>query len=377
MPIDPNDFYSNNFWIDDRYPNDWLGNPAYPPHHPGHPQFRRMSKWTDLGPHGQYLRSEETKWVWMHPATNWRVWHLSGAGRGKEGVVLARDLEGVLQPEFEIKYSVGPYIVGEDPQRIDYRKRTINFGVWLLPDAPERYSGGGPFAYRRVFDAWSRSWSPKQPGYLGSFTRTHGWRWLALILGEASKTTLDIDPAANGKMLYHMTAHAPWPMYSKRSLTKTWKAHFTDLDEHNVCTGKIKIPNRGTWECWPKVIFTGAGDWTMSDGDNGPMVRLPRFYASDGRMMMVDTDPTRRTVTTEREPVDNQLYKFMRNSQLLDLLLRDITAARLPAQRRIPGGVGFLNAIAPRSVANLTFTTTNPIGTATVICPQFYQMAWS
>jgi hypothetical protein len=203
-------------------------------------------------------------------------------------------------------------------------------------------------------------------------------RWLRVTLGEASKTSVSMDPVAHGNnlMQWNMTLHAPWPFYSKRSLTRTWKPGLTSYRD-DYYEGIIKIANRGTWEAWPKYLITGTGDVTIQDGTGGKQVALPRFYPSDGSFMMVDTDPTKRTITTEKDPVDDALYKFLRNSQLLNILLRDVTAAKLPAQRRIPGGIGFSNKVAGRDVAAIRVTHSNLNGTVTCIMPQHYKMAWS
>lgn len=372
-------------WIHDdfyvqppRYPNDAYGNPRYAQMNPTHPHWQRMSNWLDLGRHGHKLRSIETTWVYIHPSNN-KVWHLAGPRRGREGVALAKELEGVLQPEFEIRYSEGPYLIGAIPERVDWKRRRINLGVVIQPNAnAERIEEPNPFSYRKIFDSWVSSWSETVPGYLGSFTRTHGWRWLSVILAEASKTTLTTDPGKDsGGMVMNMSIDAPWPFYAKRALTRTWHATLDDVAKHGVATGVISIANRGTWQSLPKFLVKGHGKVTIQDGIDGPMIEMPEFYPSDGEYMMIDTDPTRKTIVTEQDPVDSQIYKYLRNSQLLDIMLSDITDSRLPAQRRIPGGIAFRHAIPPRTVAHLKVTHSNPNGSITCIMPQYYRMAWS
>lgn len=373
--------FNDDWWLNPiTHEFDAYGNPLYGPENPAHPSWRRMTNWFDLGRNGEYLRSTQTKWVYIHPSNN-KVWHLSGPGQGQEGVVLARELEGVMQPEFEIRYSEGPYLIGAIPERVDYQRRRINLGVVIQPNGnPERPEEPNPFSYRLIEDQWWQSWSETVPGFLGCFTRTHGWRWLKVLLAEATKTAISIDPVAHGNnaMMWNMAIDAPWPMYAKRSLTKKWstKPH-PDAMYRGPYDGHIKIANRGTWLSWPKYLITGTGDVSVQDGNEGKMVRLPRFYADDGKFMLIDTDPTKRTVTTQKDPVDDLLYKFMRNSQLLDVLLHDVTSRRLPAQRRIPGGIGFNNPIPPRTVANIRVTHSNPRGTITCIMPQQFRMAWS
>ena len=370
----------NDWYLDPpKYTNNAYGNPIYSPPNPTHPSWQKLTNWNDLGRNGEYLRSTQTKWAYIHPS-NGKLWHLAGPMRGREGVVLGKELEGAMHADFEIKYSEGPYLIGAQAERVDWKKRVINLGVVIQPNLnAERKEESGPFNYRLIEDSWWSSWSATQPGFLGSFTRSHGWRWIKVTLGEASKTAVSIDPASDlggSLMQWNMTLHAPWPFYSKRSLSTTWKASLANL-RNDVHEGVIKCANRGTWESHPKFLITGHGDVTVQDGTGGPIIKLPRFYSSDGDFMMIDTDPTKRTVVTQNDPVDDALYKYLRNSQLLDVLLHDVTAAKLPAQRRIPGGIGFNNKIEPRTVANLKVTHSNQRGTVTCIMPQSYQMAWS
>lgn len=374
--------FNQDWWLEPpTHPLDAYGAPAYSAENPTHPGWQRLTNWNDLGRNGEYLRSTQTKWVYVHPSNN-RVWHLAGPGRGREGVVMARELEGAMHPDFEIKYSEGPYLIGAQPERVDYRKRTISMGVVIQPNLnAERKQESSPWSYRLIEDAWWQSWSEETPGYLGTFTRQHGWRWLKVLLGEASKTSVSMDPVAhnNNMMVWNMVLHAPWPFYSKRAITKSWKASFTDnyRIETERCEGLLKVPNRGTWEAWPKYLITGHGTVTIQDGTGGRQITLPKFFADDGTYMLVDTDPTKRTIVTEKDPVDDKLFKFLRNSQLLNAMLYDTTLAKLPAQRRIPGGVGFDGKIPPRTVANIKVTHTNYNGSVTCIMPQSYRMAWA
>lgn len=376
--------YQDDLWSDSiAYPNDAEGNPAYAPFDPSHPSWQRMSRWADLGPNGERLRSEETKWVYMHPGTGWKIWHLAGPFRAREGVALARELEGIMHPEFEIRYSAGPYTIGEIPERVDFKKRQVALGAVMNPNGnPERTEPASWWSYRMIEQDWWQSWSETVPGFLGCFTRTHGWRWLRIIQGEPTKTTLSTDPVANGNngITWNMVAHAPWPFYSKKSLTGVWKASQDQIDVHGIAQGIIPMANRGTWESWPKYLIRGTGTAQVQDGLSGRMITLPKLYAEDGAYMLVDTDPTKRTITTEKEPIDNEAARLMRNTQLLQVLLPDVydtAAAKLPAQRRIPGGIGFDGKIPPRTVAQLKVSHTNPRGSITCIMPQHYRMPWA
>jgi hypothetical protein len=382
MGVGLSNYGQDEWWVKPlTYVNDAYGQPVYYAENPTHPSWRRLTNWNDLGRNGEYLRSVQTKWVYIHPSNN-KLWHLSGPGQGREGVVLARELEGAMHVPFDIKYSEGAYLIGAQPERVDYQKRIISLGVVIQPNLnAERKEEPNPFSYRLIEDSWWQSWSEEVPGYLGTFTRTHGWRWLRVVLGEASKTAVSMDPVAhnNNLMQWNMVLHAPDPFYAKRSLTRTWKASLDNYQAaSDTCEGTIKIANRGTAPAaWPKYLITGHGQVTIQDGTGGKQVTLPKFFPDDGAFMMIDTDPTKRTVVTEKDPVDDALYKFLRTSQLLNALLYDVTSSKLPAQRRIPGGIGFDNKVAPRSVATVKVTHSNINGTVTCIMPQEYRMAWS
>lgn len=360
------------------YPNDARGNPRYPEVDARNPRWQRLSNWYDLGRHGEQLRSEKTTWVYTHPA-NWRVWHLSGPKGGREGVSLATNLDGIMDPEYEIKYQSGAYIVGADPERVDYPMRQIHIG-FVINGQQAAAGMPGPFRYRMIADAWRSSWSETVPGYLGCFTRTHGWRWIQVLKGEAHKGPMKYDPTAfgNNTELWNIVAHAPYPMYAKRALRATWKSSGALVDAGNgVARGTISIANRGTWRSHIKYLITGKGTIRVQDGVGGKMVELPEFYDTDGAYMMVDTDPNRQTIGTANEPVDDLLWKYMSNSHLLEAMFHEQVKKTVPAQRRIPGGVLFDQPIPPMTVAHLKVEHSNPQGTITAILGQHYRTAWA
>lgn len=378
MTLGPGDFEYPN--ID--YPNDPYGNPRYPEPDPRHPSWVRLSNWYDLGRNGQQLRPGDTggdiMWVYTHPF-NWRIWHLEGKHAGREGVHLATSLEGVMDPDYEIKYQSGAYMVGAEPERVDYDKREIHMG-FVIAGGTAAANMTGPFRYLMIADAWRQSWSETVPGYLGCFNRVHGWRWIQVLKGQGDKGPMKFSPAAfsNNAEMQNLIAHAPYPMYAKRSLTATWKSSAESVTAgEGVARGTIAIANRGTWRAHPKFIITGAGKVSIQDGIGGKMVPLPEFYDSDGEYMTVDTDPTRQTITTANEPVDDKLAKFLSNSQLLEVMFHDQVQKSIPAQRRVEGGVLFDQVIPPRTVAHLKVEHSNPQGTVTCIMPQHYRTAWS
>ena len=149
-----------------------------------------------------------------------RWWDLAGSQGGTQGLDLAPHMTGFMHAPFASLFSEGPYQIGATYERTDYKKRMVNFGVMvsnsLAPDTS--------FRYRMLEQRWWASWSPNEDGYLGCFTRTHGWRWLRVRLAEDPKTPFELDPVAfeNNFMQWDMTIVATQPFWCKRMESKSW-----------------------------------------------------------------------------------------------------------------------------------------------------------
>ena len=203
-------------------------------------------------------------------------------------------------------------------------------------------------------------------------------------VGEYNDQELDLDPVAygNNAQAWAMTIHGQFPFYSKRPWTREWRNDELNAQINGRNHGSISVVNRGDWPQWPKFIIEGVtahdGDVTIQDGVTDRMVPLPRIFATDG-MILVDTDPAARTLTAEKDPIDTAFWKFLRNSEVLDYLLGDLTNADsgLPVGRRMLGGVGFASQIPAHSNAKIKVTHTNPAAKITAIVPQWYKMGFS
>ena len=365
------------------------GSPIFEPVDARHPGWQRFTNWDDLGPWGKQLRARQTKIVYLN-ADGSRLWNLAGDWGGKEGIVLDQKLQGSMHVPFEQRYSAGQYMIGEELERTDYRKRVMNFGVIIAPHVnylARRRFPDNEFAYRMLEEKWWSDWPEhyRSPaGFIGEFTRTHGWRWIRARYGEHNDQTLDLDPVAygNNAQAWSMTIHGQFPFYSKRPFTRVWRNDEVNAQINGRNHGVIPIVNAGDWPQWPKLIIEGStlhdGDVTIQDGVTDRMVPLPRIFPGDG-MILVDTDPSKRTLTGEHDPVDNAFYKIIRNSEILDYLIGDLTSADsgVPVGRRMPGGIGFTSQIPPKSTAHLKVTHTNPSAKITVILPQWYKMGYA
>ncbi|AID58833.1 minor tail protein [Mycobacterium phage Gaia] len=345
------------------------------------------------------LKAVQTKVMYVgvpHPTLKRRLtWTLAGTGAGREGLLLAPQLSGMMHVPFEQLMSEGPYTIGAFPERTDWKSRAINMGVYVNPDIAPHISGesgrliDNPFRYRMLEDRWWGSWSATEDGYLGVWTRTHGWRWLRVRLASDSKTAFELDPTAyeNNFMQWDMSIVATNPYWAKRDEFATWKNTIETstiwdkiedlLNEFipglHVGEGKIKIPNRGDQPAYPKFIVSSPGKAWIKEGDH--WIELPLLTPKDG-YVLVDTDPNARTLTASTDPVDPLLFRILRNSQLLDFLLHDILDTGLPVWRRFDKSFSPASRIPPKTLATLEVRHSNADGTITAICPQRYAMAY-
>lgn len=346
----------------------------------------KFQKWNstpdDMGPYGAQLRSDKTKICYISPDGQ-RVYWLGGDWAGNRGVTLAPGISGILGPQFTQVYTSGPWMRGEEHERTDYGKRVIqlglHFGPYLNAVSRLRYRANTHFNLRALEEQWWQDWPEhhlEPMGFWGEFTRYSGWRWTRVRIGEAGDDRVDLDPQAFGNNSYSrsMTIHAPFPFYSKRPLTKEWKNSPDNALINGKNHGILRLPNRGDYAQAPQFIIEGAGDVTIQDGITDRMVPIPTISPRDG-MILVNTDRSARTLTSEHDPIDTPFYQLIRNSNVLDWILGDITQANsgLPIGRRMPGGVDFGSEIPPRTMAVIKVTHSNPNGKITMILPQWYR----
>lgn len=328
-------------------------------------------------------------------------WDLYGPNGGLQGAQLAPQVSGMMHVPFTQLISEGPYQVGGTHERVDWHKREISFAVMVGCGQPDTV-----FRYRMIEQRWWASWSAKEDGWIGVYTRTHGWRWLKVRLAEEPKTMFSLDPAAmdNNFMQWDMTAVAVQPYWCKRIETSTWKNdgdgdggiphtpwdELTELVEDivegllpgisnlipgmHIGQGNIVIPNRGSEPAWPKFLVSSPGRAWIEDGPGGRMVELPLLTPQDG-YVLVDTDPTARTLTASTDPVDPLFFRIARNSELLDFLLHDIVNSTLPVWRRFNGR--FTTPWPAKTVNRITVRHSNAGGQITALMPQRYGMAYA
>lgn len=318
--------------------------------------------WQDWNKIPRPMRGEQTNWVYIGPDGSF--WNLSGRQEGRQGVKMTKELGGAYHLPFEQLLTESAYQVGATYERTNIKKRLINLGVVL---------GGPPhsnLAYSMIESNWWDAWPPDQPGWLGCQTRCGGWRWASVQLAKPTETRMAKDPryAGNNVMTWDMDILAVNPWYAKRALFTTWTAHAATVAAHGFDEETISIANRSNLTVWPKFIFS-PGQVSVQDGMTENLLKMPLSTIDADGNVLVDTDPTQRTLTADKDPVDNLFYDLIRSSRLLDFFLHDLGSLGVPIWRRL-NGVRFTSPIPPRTIANLKVRHNTAGGTVTVVMPQ-------
>lgn len=300
----------------------------------------------------------ETKVIWI--GADGSYWNLAGNYAGREGLTLAPHVAGLMHAPFESIFSEGPYMIGAHYERTDYKKRELNFGVQVGIDyGPDTSS----WRYRLLEQKWWRSWSPSQTGCMCVFTRTHGWRFMFLQLGEHPKTPIELDPVAfdNNFMQWDIVAVGAQPFWTRKMVTDTWRndpststpqaggalGGILTLLENLLNpllggllqgAGGVLVPgnhvgkhtfslwNNGDFPAWPKFIIGAPGVCWIQDGPGGNMLQLPNITTAIGPIL-VDTDPTARTISSATDPNDPLLYEIVTASDQANLVLNPQAAS--------------------------------------------------
>lgn len=312
-----------------------------------------------------YLQALQTRVLYISPDNV--VFHLYGGRQaGSQGVQLGGDLEGEQHWPFELLLSEGAYELGSTVERVNVLKREINLNVVIGGN------GFNAYQYQIADNRWWKGQDESRDGWLGIYTRFSGWRWIrvrpAATVGGAQK----LDPLAfgNNTATWPVRWLAQKPYYSKPSVWSTW----TNTEDKSVLfgigEGRLMLANRGDLPSYAQFIVSAPGKAWVEDGISGRMVELPLLAKTDG-YMLVDTDPTQRTLTAAADPVDNVFYKIARQSKILDFLLWELDETGLPVWQRFDKR--FMYAIPPKTVATLRVQHSYPDATITAIVPQRYR----
>jgi hypothetical protein len=321
-------------------------------------------------------------------------WDLAGAHAGAQGVEMAPQLAGLMHLPFTQLLSEGAYQVGATFERTTVDKREFKLAVMINVGQPDTI-----FRYRMIEQRWWASWSKDVDGFLGVFTRTHGWRFMRVRLASTPNTVMDLDPAAfdNNFMQWDLDVIAGDPYFQKRLETASWSndgdtppstpwdqlqdllqkfgsALFPNLIPGvHLGEGNLVVPTRGTQPEWPKFLISSPGQTWIEDGPGGTMIPLPVLTPDDGTVL-VDTDPIKRTLTATTDPIDRLFFQIARNSQLLDFLMHDLLVSTLPVWRRFQGR--FTTPWPARTVNRIKVRHSEAGGQVQVFMPQRYESGY-
>ncbi|MCM6777276.1 phage tail protein [Nocardia sp. CDC159] len=234
----------------------------------------------------QLLETRDTKVVVWD--INGRVWHISGANAGREGVRLAKQ-SGFMFAPVQLLVSEGARQDGATFHRSVRSKKEWDFVVVISGTAKAGVTDPVRDFYA-VHDAWFRGWSTDIPVTVGTFTRHQGWRFQRAQLELAPEPIGDVDPARNALVMYKMSAVAMDPLEHHFEETSVW----TNTVGRNE--GIVRARNAADQPAWPRYTMNGPGRWSILDptaGDLTRMVQTPMLKSH--QTLRIDTDPRRRT----------------------------------------------------------------------------------
>lgn len=346
----------------------------------GDAPFSRQSK--DFGRLPQGLQGMGTQVVYLAP--NGDMFDLAGPRRGRQGVRLARQLLGDQQWPFEQILTNSPYMMGAVIERQNIPERKYSLGIVIGDHAPHMTE----YQYRMAESRWWAGQDESQDGWLGIYTRFSGWRWNPVRPFSASGTVQPMDPAAfgNNSSSWEIAWIASRPYYTKPAVHRTWEAAtagtpspppeaptssiFDKLFTEDYYWGTLPLSNAGDMPSYATFFVTSPGQAILQDNTSRRLVPMPETYESVGTYM-VDTEPGKRTLTASNDPVDNLVFDFIRQSQVLNFFLSGFANQGLPLQ--LTWNDRFMYAIPPRSTVQITVGHSNPNGVITAVVPQRFK----
>lgn len=301
------------------------------------------------------LQAMETVMVYI--SADGELTHLNGPLAGREGVRFHQNLQGEHHLFFEQVVTESAYQFGATIERVNYLARKINMRVFI------GRPGMNNITYRACEDRWWKGQDEVRGGWFGVFTRYSGWRWIPVWPMKTVDTAQKSDPVAydNNQATWDINWICPIPYYSVPSfMTEPWEANKSGPpDKDGFYHGTLAIPNTGDIASYAEFALTDcAGTVLVQDNMSDRMVPLPQIISADGTIL-VDTDPTRKTLVAEADPHPNEMMKVLRAAGLLNFLL---TPSQRAAEEALwlRGYCRFMNTVPPNAVAHLSVKATNP-----------------
>lgn len=301
------------------------------------------------------LQAMETVMIFI--SYSGKIFHLNGPLAGREGVRFHENLQGEHHMPFEQVVTEGAYQFGATLERVNYLARKINLRVYI------GRPGMNNITYRAVEHNWWDAQDEVLGGWFGVFTRFSGWRFIPVWPAKTVDTTQKRDPVAydNNQAVWDINWIAPVPYYSQPALmTQPWFANKSGApDKDGFYHGTLAIPNGGDIASYVEYLGTNcAGTMWVQDNADDRMVQIPEIFESDGPVL-IDTDPTHKTLLAANDPHNNALTKVLRASGLLNFFLSP--SAKLQSEAFwLRGYTRFLYTVPPNSVAHLHVKHDNP-----------------
>lgn len=240
------------------------------------------------------------------------VWDIAGDRAGEQGVYLAPEVSGLLDPEFEFVTQSVADLHGSKLVASRIPERHLIFSVWIEGRGNDKPAGT---PWEVVDSRWRKAWSPTRPTEIRVKSEMSGMRRLNAYLSSITVDT-ETDPRHRlyTKVDMDVVAYDPFWYGDEEVFDLT-------LNESQSSTsfpwrGSVTIPltNPTDMELWPVWVLEGPGRYQVPDvlfTDDG-QVRENRVVTTpllgNGQHVTVDTAPGARQFTaSDGSPVWNQM----------------------------------------------------------------------
>lgn len=319
--------------------------------------------------------------VYIDPNNN--LFNLAGPNAGAEGVRLAMRFEGDQQWPFKQVLTNSPYVMGADINRQNIPERQFQFGIVIGNHNPPMTE----YQYRLAESRWWASQDESNDGWMGSYTRFTGWRWIPVRPFETVKSAEPMDPTSYGNNVsrWDITWLAARPFFTKPASYASWQANTAGppkappssligqtpaLAFKKYYHGTIPLANTGDMPSYVSFLVTSPGQAVVQDNYSTRLVALPSTVDGVGTYLC-DTENSHRTLTAAGDPQDDLMYDLQRQGSIVDFQLTGIAAETQPLMLSFANR--FMFQVPPKTATTFTVAHSNLQGSITAILPQRFK----